>query len=319
MTETTTNQKISPYLWFANQAEEAANFYVSTFSAAGNPSSIGQVVRYNSASAQQLPGIAEGTVMSLDFWLAGLNFVALNGGPQFSFTPAVSFFVSCESEEEIDALWQALSEGGKTLMPLDTYPFSEKYGWCNDRFGVSWQLNLAPASQKITPFLTFVGDQFGNAEEAINFYTSLFDNAEIETIERYGPGQNENEDAVVHARFSLFGEQFMGMESSLEHDFTFTEATSFLVRCRDQEEVDKYWDALTDGGEEQPCGWLKDRYGVSWQIVPTVLLDMLSDEDAAKVRRVAEAMFSMKKIDIAALQAAYNGESAQTATATQPA
>lgn len=111
----------------------------------------------------------------------------------------------------------------------------------------------------------------------------------------------------------------MGMESSLEHDFTFTEATSFLVRCRDQEEVDKYWDALTDGGEEQPCGWLKDRYGVSWQIVPTVLLDMLSDEDAAKVRRVAEAMFSMKKIDIAALQAAYNGESAQTATATQPA
>lgn len=318
MTEIDAKQKITPYLWFDDQAEEAANFYISTFAAAGNRAQTVHVTRYSGPSAEAT-GIPEGTVMTVNFQLAGLEIAALNGGPQFNFTPAVSFFVSCESEEEIDALWQALSAGGDTLMPLDKYPFSEKYGWCNDRFGVSWQLNLTPAAQKITPFLTFVGDQFGNAEEAINFYTSLFDNAEIETIERYGPGQNENEDAVVHARFSLFGEQFMGMESSLEHDFTFTEATSFLVGCRDQEEVDKYWDALTDGGEEQPCGWLKDRYGVSWQIVPTVFFEMLSDEDGAKAQRVGEALFQMKKIDIAALEAAYNGEAAQTTASTQPA
>lgn len=318
MSETKNAQKITPYLWFADQAEEAANFYVSAFSATGNPAQTGPVTRYDGPSAAA-SGIPEGTVMTINFQLAGLDFVALNGGPQFSFTPAVSFFVSCQSEEEINALWQALSEGGQTLMPLDKYPFSDKYGWCNDRFGVSWQLNLAPAAQKITPFLTFVGDQYGKAEEAINFYTNLFDNAEIETIQRYGPGQNEKEDAVVHARFSLFGEPFIGMESSLEHDFSFSEATSFLVSCRDQEEVDKYWNALTAGGEEQPCGWLKDRYGVSWQIVPTALFEMLSDEVPARAQRVTEAMLQMKRIDISALEAAYNGESAQTTAATQPA
>lgn len=318
MTETTNNQKITPYLWFADNAEEAANFYVSTFSATGNPAQLGHVTRYDSASAE-VSGIPAGTVMTMNFQLAELDFVALNGGPVFSFTPSLSFFVSCENEAEVDALWQALSERGETLMPLDNYPFSEKYGWCNDKFGVSWQLNLAPAAQKITPFLMFVGDQYGNAEGAINFYTSLFDDAEIETIQRYGPGQNEREDAVVHARFSLFGENFMGMESSLEHDFTFTEATSLLVSCQDQEEVDRYWNALTAGGEEQPCGWLKDRYGVSWQIVPTALLEMLSDEDPAKAQRVTEAMLQMKKIDIAQLEAAYNDEYVAAAPPQQSA
>jgi predicted 3-demethylubiquinone-9 3-methyltransferase (glyoxalase superfamily) len=296
-------QKITPYLWFDDQAEEAANFYTSIF----KNSKIGDVTRYSEASAE-VSRIPEGSVMTLTFQIEGQEFVGLNGGPAFNFTPAISFFVSCESEDEIDDLWGKLSDGGEMLMPLDHYPFSEKFGWLNDRFGVSWQLNLAASTQKITPFLMFVGDQHGKAEEAMNLYTSLFENSSIGGIERYGEGLEEPEGTVMHARFTLAGQEFMAMDSSIKHAFSFTEATSFLVSCKSQEEVDELWEKLTEGGEEQPCGWLKDKYGVSWQIIPTALLDMLSDPDPEKSERVTKAMLQMRKIEVEGLKKAYEGE-----------
>ncbi|MGI8403683.1 MAG: VOC family protein [Thermomicrobiales bacterium] len=289
--------KITPFLWFDNQAEEAMNFYVSVFS----NSEVHEVNRYGEGAPQP-----EGTAMTTSFRLAGQEFAALNGGPVFNFTPAVSFFVDCETEEEIDALWSQLVEGGSVLMPFDKYPFSDKYGWLNDRYGVSWQVMLSGEPQSITPFLTFVGDQNGHAEEAINFSTSLFANSRVEQINRYGPGLGEPEDAVVHARFTLASQPFIAMESSLEHVFSFTEATSFSVRCESQEEVDDLWEKLTDGGEPGQCAWLKDKYGLSWQIVPRALMEMLQDEDPEKSSRVMQAMLKMTKIDIAELRRAYD-------------
>jgi predicted 3-demethylubiquinone-9 3-methyltransferase (glyoxalase superfamily) len=294
-------QKITPFLWFDRQAEEAANFYTSLF----DNSKIVSIDRYpDEAPAEVMKGM-EGKVLTEIFELAGFRFMALDGGPAFKFTPAVSFFVNGDSAEEIDRLWARLSEGGSALMPLQQYPFSEKFGWIQDKYGLSWQLNVGARPQKITPFLMFVGEQHGKAEEAMNFYTSLFRNSGIESIARYGEGEDGQPGAVKHAVFRLNGQEFMAMESNLEHAFTFTEAISFYVDCESQDEVDYFWNRLSAVPEAEQCGWLKDKYGVSWQIVPTVLGQLMNDPDPEKSQRVMQAMLQMKKIDIAGLQEAY--------------
>ncbi len=292
-------QKITPFLWFNNEAEEAATFYTSAFDNA----KIGSVRRYGDAG----PG-PKGTVMTLSFQLEGMSFSALNGGPQFAFTPAISFFVTCRTEPEVDALWAKLSDHGKVLMELGKHPFSEKFGWVSDRFGLSWQLNLAGGEKRIAPFLMFVGKQHGKAEEALKFYVSLFEGSRIAQIERYGKGQGEAEGTVMHARFSLAGQEFMALDSNREHAFSFTPAVSLFVDCKTQEEVDELWERLSAGGKKGQCGWLEDKYGVSWQIVPTVLGTLLGDPDPARSRRVMQAMLTMKKFDIGKLQEASRGE-----------
>lgn len=289
-------QKITPFLWFNDNAEEAVNFYTSIF----QNSKIKNVARYGDAG----PG-PKGAVMIVDFQLEAQPFIALNGGPEYTFTPAISFFVNCETQQEIDELWNELSRGGTVLMGLDTYPFSEKFGWVEDKFGVSWQLNLASRAQKITPFLMYVGEQHGKAEEAMHFYLSLFKNSSILKVERYGAGEGEPEGSVKHAVFTLDGQEFMAMESNGPHPFTFTPALSLFVNCETQREVDELWEKLTAGGEEVACGWLKDRYGVSWQIVPSILGQLMQDKDPEKAQRVTQALFQMKKIDIKTLQEAY--------------
>ena len=189
-------------------------------------------------------------------------------------------------------------------MPLQEYPFSKKYAWIADKFGVSWQLNLDDRAQKISPALMFTGADFGKAEEAINFYTSLFSNSNIAQISRYAAGEGDKEGAVKYAEFSVNGYQFIGMESSFDHKFAFTEATSFMVSCETQEEIDFFWDKLSADKASEQCGWLKDKYGVSWQIVPAVLDKLLGDPDPAKAQRVMKAMLQMKKLDIKGLEEA---------------
>ncbi|MFN2107222.1 MAG: VOC family protein [Candidatus Promineifilaceae bacterium] len=304
--DTTKNraQKITPNLWFDTQAEEAANFYVTLF----DNSRIGEITRYDDASAE-VSGQPQGSAMTVSFELAGQRFVALNGGPQFQFTPAISFFVYCPTEAEVDELYAELSDGGAVLMPLQKYPFNDRYAWVQDRFGVSWQLYLGePRPWKIALSLMFVGEQSGKAEEAMQLYTSLFEDSSIEGVDRYGAGEApEVEGTVRHASFWLDGQEFMAMDSNHQHNFTFNEAVSFIVDCRDQEEVDYFWDNLTAGGEEQPCAWLKDKFGVSWQIVPRQLMQMITADDREKAGRAVQAMLQMKKIDIAGLERAFNG------------
>ena len=281
-------QKITPFLWFADQAEEAINFYVSIFQNA-------KMVNANRGPDDNL--------FTATFQLEGQEFMALNGGPEFNFTPAVSFFVTCETAVEVEELWQQLSDGGTVMMPLDTYPFSEKFGWVADKYGLSWQLSVGSSAQKITPFFMYVGDP-GQAEEAINLYTSLFDDSRIVTIERFGEGEGGVVGAVKLATFVLNGQQFLAIDGGAGHSFSFTEANSFFVNCESQAEVDNLWQKFTAEGEESMCGWLKDKFGVSWQIVPSALMEMLGDEDPEKANRVMDAMLKMQKIDIQTLEAA---------------
>jgi predicted 3-demethylubiquinone-9 3-methyltransferase (glyoxalase superfamily) len=295
-------RKITPFLWFDTQAEEAVNFYTSIF----NNSKTGNMARYDEASAKAT-GRVEGSLMTASFQLEGQDFVALNGGPIFKFNPSISFIVNCKETSEVETLWNSLNEGAMVLMPLDKYPFSEKYGWLQDKYGVSWQLILSQeeAPQKIIPSLMFTKEVCGRAEEAINFYTSIFKDSGVKNIFRYGPGQEpEKEGNVMFADFTLEGETFAAMESAREHNFTFNEAISFVVNCEKQDEVDYYWNSLIEGGQESQCGWLKDKFGLSWQVVPTALSKLLSDPDREKSKRVMMAMLQMKKIDIAALQKA---------------
>lgn len=299
-------QKITPSLWFDKTAEEAMNFYTSIFS----NSKILSIKRYpEEAPAEFMEGM-EGRVLTGIFELEGYRFMALDGGPLFTFNPSVSFIMNIESEEEINELWEALSKGGETLMPLDVYPFSEWYGWIQDKYSVSWQLMLAGDSveQKIIPSMMFVGDQCGRAEEAINFYASIFNESNVVNVIRYEAGSEpQQEGTVMFSDFKLGGQLFAAMDSALEHDFTFNEAISFYVECEDQAEVDHFWEKLSAVPEAEQCGWLKDKYGLSWQIVPKQLGEFLSDPDHEKTDRAMQAMLQMKKIDIAQLQEAYDG------------
>src|SRR5215475_4406965 len=156
--------------------------------------------------------------------------------------------------------------------------------------------------QKITPFLWFDG----NAEEAVNFYASIFTNSKIANICRYGEAGPGPKGSVMTVEFQLEGQDFIALNGGPQ--FKFTEAISFSVNCETQEEVDKFWEKLSDGGEEGPCGWLKDRYGLSWQINPTILGEMLRDPDPQKSKRVMDAMLKMKKFVIEDLKRAYEGK-----------
>ena len=293
-------QKIAPFLWFDQQAEEAARLYTGLF----DRSRITGTTRYGDAG----PG-PKGTVMTSSFELQGLPMTALNGGPVYSFTPATSFFVTCGIEADVDALWKELVKGGKVMMELGKYPFSPKFGWLSDRYGLSWQLNLVPGSQKrITPFFMFVGKQAGRAEEAMKSWTARFPDSSILQLERFPAGMPEPEGNVMHGRFALAGQEFMAMDSAGPHAFTFTPAVSFYINCDNQAEVDHYWDSLiAGGGRPSQCGWLEDAYGVSWQVVPTVLHTLIGDKDPVKARRATEAMLKMTKLDIARLQDAHRG------------
>jgi predicted 3-demethylubiquinone-9 3-methyltransferase (glyoxalase superfamily) len=153
---------------------------------------------------------------------------------------------------------------------------------------------------KITPFLWFDSQ----AEEAANFYVSIFENSKILNISRYGEAGPGPKGTVMTVQFVLDGQEFIGLNGGPH--FQFTEAVSFSINCTSQAEVDEFWEKLSAGGEEGPCGWLKDRYGLSWQVNPTVLGELLNDPDPTKAKRVMDAMLKMKKIDIAALKEAYD-------------
>lgn len=301
-TRKTEGLNISPFLWFDTQAEEAANFYTQIF----NDSKI-ESITYYGAEGAAASGMEEGSVMTVAFTLEGQDFTALNGGREFDLSPAISFFVNCDDEQELNTLWTKFSEKATTIMDLKKYSFSDKYGSLKDPFGITWQFTIGTAMQKITPYLIFTGKEYGKAEEAMNFYISLFDQSGIIHIERYGPSEEEFEGTVRQARFSINEQEFMAADSNTGQEFTFTPALSFVVKCETQEEIDYFWNNLSLDADEkaQQCGWLKDRYGVSWQIVPRALEEMLSDPDIAKSERVMRAMIPMKKLNLQTLTEAY--------------
>lgn len=156
--------------------------------------------------------------------------------------------------------------------------------------------------QKITPFLWFDN----NAEEAMNFYVSIFKDSRVLSLSRYGDAGPGPAGTVMVGTFQLHGQDFIALNGGPQ--FKFTEAISFSIDCETQEEVDYYWEKLTEGGEESMCGWLKDKFGLSWQVIPKALGQMMGDKDPAKARRVMNAMLQMRKIDIKTLKQAYDGQ-----------
>ena len=290
-------QKIIPNLWFDSDAEEAAKFYITLF----EDSMIKQISRYGK-SGSDVAGKSEGSVMTVHFSLSGHELIALNGGPVFKFSPAISLYVACETPEEVGRLFAALSEKGTVLMPLDRYPFSERYAWINDRYGLSWQLFCGGAKQKITPCLLFVKEHYGKTREAMDYYQSVFGSTDRLNVTPYDKGEGEIDGALKHAEFSLAGEWFIAMDSGFAHEFSFTPAISFMVNCRDQTEIDRLWKLLSAVPEAEQCGWLQDRFGISWQIIPADWASMTEGKSPEKIERMMKTMFQMKKFDIETLR-----------------
>ena len=281
-------QKIVPHLWFDKEAKTAAEFYTSVF----------ENSKINFINI--IPDTPSGNAEIVSFQVMGYDFMAISGGPFFKINPSISFHARCRTVEEVDQLWDKLSPGGTVMMELGEYPFSKRYGWIQDKFGVSWQIihTEGDFKQWVMPALMFVGDVCGKAEEAIGFYTSLFKNAKSEVLARYEKGEEpDKEGTVKYAHFILDGQEFGAMESARMHNFGFNEGISLIVNCKDQKEIDYFWGKLSAVPEAEQCGWIKDKYGVSWQITPANMGELIGKNP----KKTTPVMLKMKKIIIADL------------------
>lgn len=205
-----------------------------------------------------------------------------------------------------------MAKDGHILMELGPYPFSEHYGWVQDKYGVSWQLILAKPDgdmrPNIIPSLMFAGSNCGKAEDAINFYTSVFKDTQRGITARYGKNQAPDaENNIMFADFMIENTWFAIMESA-RVPVLFNEAISFVVRSEDQEEIDYYWQKLSADPKSEQCGWLKDKFGLSWQIVPKLMDTIMRDQDKKAQERVTKEFLKMKKFDLAKLLAAYKNK-----------
>lgn len=272
---------IHPCLWFDGQAKAAAEYYCSIFN--------------NSKILADNP-------MVVTFQIEGEKVMGLNGGPMFKKNASISLFVNCESDEEITRIFGKLLEGGSAMMPLDKYPWAEKYGWVIDQFGMTWQLmiNKPVDGHKIHPAFLFVGEQYGKAQPAMRKYADLFPNSKVHHLELSKEGGQGPVGMVEFGHLTLDNKIFSAMDGFGQHEFTFNEGVSLVVPCDTQEEIDKYWNALTsNGGEESMCGWLKDEFGVSWQIIPSNIETIMTNPE--KGPKAMDAIMKMKKIVIADL------------------
>ena len=284
-------QKIVPHLWFDTEAVEAVEFYVSVFK--------------NSKITHQsvIKDTPSGDCDILGFRIMGYEFMAISAGPYFKPNPSISFHAKCNSTSDVDDLWEKLSPGGIVRMELGEYPFSKRYGWIEDKYGVSWQVIHMDddSSQKITPVLLFTQDAYGKAEAAAKYYSSVFSNSSHQVFARYAKGEEpDKEGTVKYAQLVLEGQEFGVMDSARSHEFTFNEAISFVVNCKDQKEIDYFWSKLSAVPESEQCGWLKDKFGVSWQIQPANMDELMSKNP----EKTTPAMLNMKKIIIADLEKA---------------
>lgn len=274
---------IYPCLTLRGKVAEASDFYIQTFG--------------DGKVAQTSPFI-------IQIELSGQKIMLLNDGPTSRPNASISFMVMCENEAETEKYWNKLIAGGKVLMPLDRYGWSPKYGWVEDKYGVSWQLytgDKADTIQKFCPTLMFTGNKNGKATAAVHYYTELFPNSNLQGILNYSKEDGESEELVKHAQFKINDFVMMAMDSSADHGFGFNDAISLVVECENQAEIDKYWENLAgNGGYEVACGWLTDQYGISWQIIPKGLGKLISDP--VRGQRAMNALRQMKKLVIADLE-----------------
>ena len=281
------DQFITPAIWCDGTADEAAQFYTDVFR--------------DTSIAEQAPGLTA-TVS-----IHGFRLSLINGGNQYAPNPSISCILNFDpllfgGEEQarayLDELYERLSTGG-VLMELGEYPFSPRYAWVRDRFGMTWQLMLTDPDGDPRPFVIpsfmFGGTNHAHAEEATNAWIALFDDSRRGALYRYEEGGPLEAGTVMFTDFTLRGTWMAATDSGTFHDFTFTPGVSMIVSCRDQEEIDRYWAGLSAVPEAERCGWCVDRWGVSWQVVPHNIAELMAD---AATR---DKILHMGKIDLAKL------------------
>lgn len=303
-------QKIVPNIWNRRQAENAGEFYAKAFTGASSRIES----RYPETGLLDFQRDFAGEALTVGVDIpdpAGEKFhlSLINAGEEFSPNPSISFMLNFDpvlfgsasaAQERLESTWAALGARGKVLMPLGEYPFSALYGWVEDRYGVSWQLALgdgtAEARPYVIPVIMFGGDAQNRAAEALDFYSSVFDDAQQGAKFAYGAATGPaTADALMFAELRVGEQWFAVIDSGVEQDFSFTCGVSFEVQCADQAEIDRLWNALSAAPEAEQCGWLADKFGVSWQIVPANMGELMSHEGAF------ERMLDMKKLVIADL------------------
>lgn len=284
------SQKITPFIRVVKNGHELAQHYVDLFN----------TVQSWSANITKTNPV----VTTFEIYWQSLATINVWQEPTGWITPAISFSLWITDKEKTKEVRDALSLGWTILMEFAEYPRSKWYGRCNDKFGVSRQVMFddrkESTSNALIPSLMFVGENAWKAQEAMNLYTSLFPASNVINTWPYGENpMGENPIHLNHAEFLLVNQMFIAMDSSWPHAFTFTDGISLAVSCKDQEEVDHYWNALIlDGWVEMQCGWWRDKYWVTRQIFPLQLPEALFQADQAKAQYAMQAMMKMKKIVI---------------------
>ncbi|MGW8482416.1 VOC family protein [Microbacterium sp. NPDC055903] len=296
-------QRIIPNLWFDRSAEDAGDFYASALPRA----SAVVTARYPDEVPEWQRDFA-GQALTVDVDIDGYQVTLINAGDEFRPNASISFMLNFDpllhggdreaAARALDDTWAALSASGNVVLDLGEYPFSPRYGWVEDRYGVNWQLMLTDPAGDPRPFvipqLLFAGEVQGRAREAAEFYVSLFEDSGLGFVAEYpaatGPASAGE---VMFGEFRIAEQWFAMMDSAVDRDARFTCGVSLEVRCADQREIDRLWGALSAVPEAEACGWLADRHGVSWQIVPEQMAELMRRPGAY------EHMMSMKKLIIA--------------------
>ncbi|WP_285727962.1 VOC family protein [Psychromicrobium xiongbiense] len=307
-------QRIVANIWCNRTAEEAGAFYAGIFPRASSR----VTARYPTEGLLDFQREFAGEPLTVEVDLDGYRISLINAGSEFRPNPAISFLLNADplrfggdeaaARDWIHQTWTLLAEGGTALMALGEYPQSPLYGWVEDRYGVSWQLMLtAPTgvpAPAIIPVLVFGGPVQNSAREAIDLYTGLIPDSALGRIVEYpavgGPAVDDLETdgtgaagSVMFADFFLAGQAFAAMDSRVAQDFTFTPGLSLQIDCGSQDEIDHLWEALSTVPEAEQCGWLVDPFGVSWQVVPANMDELMERPDAF------QHMMAMKKLVIA--------------------
>ena len=295
-------QKIIPNIWYTGNAEDAGAYYASIF----DDTTSAVTARYPDEVPDWQAEFA-GAPLVVDVAISGYHLTLINAGGELHPNPSISFMLNFDplmfdgdeaaARTRLDALWAQLADGGTALMDIDEYPWSKRYGWIQDRYGVSWQLMLTDPDGDPRPFvipqLMFSAGVVGKSREAATFYTELFDDAALGMIaESPEPSGNAPEGSIMFGEFCIGPQWFSMMDDGGGGDNPFTPAVSLEVQCKDQAEIDRYWDALSAVAEAEQCGWLADKWGVSWQIVPANMGELMQRPNAY------EHMLAMKKIVI---------------------
>ncbi|HEL1997878.1 TPA: VOC family protein [Streptococcus suis] len=290
-------QTIIPHLWYDTEAKEAVAFYAELF---------GGKIDWTYTITDTPSGDSD----LIQFQLGDLTLAAISAGPYFKLNESMSLMVNVASKDEVTRLYQALSEGGRMLMPLGEYPFSPYYVWLEDRFGLSWQLSYAPDLDKPYQFdicLLFSQEQVGLAQPMLDYYKDKLPQASVGQLSYYGEGEAAVEAAKLnYAELLVAGQKMIVMDHGYGGEASFNEAFSLMVYVDSQDELNFYYDLLSAVPEAEMCGWVKDQFGISWQIVPRVLMEAYDTASPETVKVVNAAVMTMKRLDIAAIQALLN-------------